>query len=136
MKLSPSKSIFVQPIGYVRRVSVDEDVKDKSLISMIVVKSELEEALDGLEEFSHLFVISWLNKMQGRATWYLKTHPWGRQELPLIGVFATRTPRRPNPIGLTPVKLVKREGNILWVKGLDAFHDTPILDGKPFDHWG
>jgi tRNA-Thr(GGU) m(6)t(6)A37 methyltransferase TsaA len=135
MKLSPSKRICAQPVGYVRRESVDEDVKDKHLISMIVIKNEFEEALDGLEEFSHLLVISWLHKIADTGDWSLKTHPRGRLDLPLTGVFATRSPRRPNPIGLTLVKLVRRERNVLWVEGLDAFHDTPILDIKPFDRW-
>lgn len=135
MKLSPSKRIVAQPIGYVSRASVDEDVKDRNLISMIIIKSELEEALDGLEEFSHLLVIFWFHKLKRSVKWSLKTHPRGRLDLPLTGVFATRSPRRPNPIGLTLVKLVKRERNILWVRGLDAFHDTPILDIKPFDRW-
>ncbi|MCW4052285.1 MAG: tRNA (N6-threonylcarbamoyladenosine(37)-N6)-methyltransferase TrmO [Candidatus Bathyarchaeota archaeon] len=135
MKLSPSKKMHVKPIGYVKRESADEDVKDKSLMSMIVIKKELEEALDGLEEFSHLLVISWLHKIVDTGEYSLKTHPRGRLDLPLTGVFATRSPKRPNPIGLTLVKLVKRERNILWVEGLDAFHDTPVLDVKPFDRW-
>ena len=55
--------------------------------------------------------------------------------MPLIGVFATRSPHRPNPIGLTLVELVKRKRNILTVKGLDAINGTPILDLKPYDSW-
>ncbi|MCW3979977.1 MAG: tRNA (N6-threonylcarbamoyladenosine(37)-N6)-methyltransferase TrmO [Candidatus Bathyarchaeota archaeon] len=133
--MNPSKKIHIQPIGYVKRESADEDVKDKSLISVIVIKMEHEEALDGLEEFSHLLVISWLHKITNTGKCSLKIHPRGRLDLPLTGVFATRSPKRPNPIGLTLVKLVKRERNILWVEGLDAFHDTPILDIKPFDRW-
>ena len=55
--------------------------------------------------------------------------------MPLLGIFATRTMLRPNPIGLTLVELVKAEGNVLTVRGLDAFDGTPVLDIKPFDSW-
>jgi tRNA (Thr-GGU) A37 N-methylase len=55
--------------------------------------------------------------------------------LPLLGVFATRTKLRPNPIGLTLVELMKVEDNVLTVRGLDAFDETPVLDLKPFDFW-
>jgi tRNA-Thr(GGU) m(6)t(6)A37 methyltransferase TsaA len=65
----------------------------------------------------------------------LKVHPRGRMDMPLLGVFATRTNMRPNPIGLTLVELLKVEGKTLTVRGLDAFNGTPILDIKPFDPW-
>ena len=63
-----------------------------------------------------------------------KVHPKGRSDMPLLGVFATRSPDRPNPIGLTLVELLKIEKNILTVHGLDALNGTPILDIKPFDY--
>jgi tRNA (Thr-GGU) A37 N-methylase len=56
-------------------------------------------------------------------------------DMPLLGVFATRTNLRPNPIGLTLVELIKAEGNTLTVRGLDAFDGTPVLDVKPYDFW-
>ncbi|MCW3987052.1 MAG: TrmO family methyltransferase, partial [Candidatus Bathyarchaeota archaeon] len=65
----------------------------------------------------------------------VKTHPRGRIDLPLLGVFATRTPHRPNPIGMTLVELLKVDGNVLTVRNLDAFDGTPVLDIKPFDNW-
>ena len=65
----------------------------------------------------------------------LKVHPRGREDMPFVGAFATRTPYRPNPIGLTIVELLKVEGNVLTVRGLDAIDGTPVLDIKPFDYW-
>jgi tRNA (adenine37-N6)-methyltransferase len=62
----------------------------------------------------------------------LKIHPRGRNEIPKVGVFATRSPYRPNPIGVTVVKFLERRRNILKVKGHDAVNDTPILDIKPY----
>jgi tRNA-Thr(GGU) m(6)t(6)A37 methyltransferase TsaA len=62
----------------------------------------------------------------------LKIHPRGRQELPLLGLFATRTPNRPNPVGKAMVRLLQRRGNILRVEGLDAIDGTPVIDIKPY----
>jgi len=60
----------------------------------------------------------------------LLVHPQGNVANPLRGVFASRSPRRPNPIGLTRVRLIERHGNVLKVRGLDALPDTPIVDIK------
>jgi tRNA-Thr(GGU) m(6)t(6)A37 methyltransferase TsaA len=130
-----SKRIEITPIGYVRRTSSKEDVKDKNLVSKVILRKDLTEALDGVEGFSHLFIIFWMHEISDAEKTPAKVHPRGRPELPLVGMFATRTPNRPNPVGLTLVELVKREKNILWVRGLDAFHGTPIVDIKPYDRW-
>ncbi len=132
--MPPDVGIVVKPIGFVRTGAVGDEVKDKDRISQIIIHDEFAEALDGIEEFSHLFVLFWLNQVSNEEG-LLKIHPRGRKDLPLLGVFATRTMLRPNPIGLTLVKLVKVEGNVLTVRGLDAFDGTPVLDIKPFDYW-
>ena len=61
-----------------------------------------------------------------------RVHPMRRKGLPLVGRFATRTPQRPNPIGLSPVELLAVRGNILRVRGLEALEGTPVLDIKPY----
>ncbi len=127
------KKIEIKPVGFVKRSSPTENVKDKNLVSKIVLKKNLTEALEGIEDFSHLFVVFWLHKAFATEKLVPKVHPWGKTELPVVGVFATRTPNRPNPLGMTLVELVKRERNILWVKGLDAFDGTPVVDIKPYD---
>ncbi len=129
------EKIVLKPIGFVRTEAVGDEVKDKGRISQIVVNSELTEALEGIEDFSHLFVLFWLNEVSSEERKTLKVHPRGREDLPLLGVFATRTKLRPNPIGLTLVELMKVEDNVLTVRGLDAFDETPVLDLKPFDFW-
>ncbi len=128
------QQIVMNPIGYVKTDAVGNEVKDKTRISKITLNSDLVEGLDGLNGFSHVFVLFWLNKVteQPRA---LKFHPRGRMDMPLLGVFAIRTNQRPNPIGLTLVELLKIEGNTLTVRGLDAYDGTPVLDIKPFDSW-
>jgi tRNA-Thr(GGU) m(6)t(6)A37 methyltransferase TsaA len=129
------EKIVLKPIGFVRTEAVGDEVKDKDRISQIVINRELAEALEGIAEFSHLFVLFWLNGVTSKERKTLKVHPRGREDLPLLGVFATRTKLRPNPIGLTLVELMKVEDNVLTVRGLDAFDETPVLDLKPFDRW-
>lgn len=127
--------IFLNPIGQVKTEAVGDEVKDKSRISQIILRDGLVEALDGVEGFSNLFVLFWLNQISRKERTTLKVHPRGRMDMPLLGVFATRTNLRPNPIGLTLVELLKVEGNVLTVRGLDAYDGTPVLDIKPFDFW-
>jgi len=132
-EMSATKKIKIKPIGYVRRASKEEDVKDRNLISRIIIRKDLIEALEGIEDFSHIFVVFWMHQVPKEETKMLKVHPRGRTDLPLLGVFATRTAFRPNPIGLTLVELLERKNNVLVVKGLDALDGTPVLDIKPYN---
>jgi tRNA-Thr(GGU) m(6)t(6)A37 methyltransferase TsaA len=133
--MTSQEKIVLKPIGVVKTEAANAEVKEKDRISQIIVKRELTEALDGITGFSHLFVLFWLNEISSEERKTLKVHPRGRNDMPLLGVFATRTKLRPNPIGLTLVELVKADGNVLTVRGLDAFNETPIVDIKPFDFW-
>jgi tRNA-Thr(GGU) m(6)t(6)A37 methyltransferase TsaA len=133
--MSSQAEIILKPIGVVRTAAVGNEVKDKTRISHIIIHKELAEALNGINEFSHLFVLFWLHKISNEQRKTLKVHPRGRKDMPLLGIFATRTNLRPNPVGLTLVELVKVEDNVLTIRGLDAFDGTPVLDIKPFDPW-
>lgn len=95
----------------------------------IELRKHWTKALNGIEGFSHVIVLFWLDKARKPE---MKIHPKGIQQIPKIGYLATRTPHRANPIGMTVVKLAKRRGNVLWVEGLDAWDGTPILDIKPY----
>jgi len=122
----------VEPIGVVRNEVIEPRGQEwGQVISEIELKEELAPALDGLEEFSHIIVIFWFHRV-APGEFPLKLHPRGRQDLPLLGVLATRHSRRPNPIGLSIVRLLERRGNRLRVRGLDAFDGTPVLDIKPY----
>jgi tRNA-Thr(GGU) m(6)t(6)A37 methyltransferase TsaA len=125
----------LKPIGVVKTTAIGDEVRDKTRTSQLVISKELTTALDGVDGFSHLFVLFWLHKTSAEQRKLLKVHPRRRKDLPLLGIFATRTMTRPNPVGLTLVELVKVEGNVLTVRGLDAFDGTPVLDIKPFDSW-
>jgi tRNA (adenine37-N6)-methyltransferase len=94
---------------------------------VLEVRPELEAGLADIEGFSHLYVL-WLFD---RVTGYDLTATPPSDHRP-HGVFATRSPRRPNPIGLTVVELLHREGNRLHVRGVDMLEGTPILDLKPY----
>ena len=127
--------IVMKPVGHVRTQAVGDEVKDRTRTSEIVIQPEFEAGLDGIADYSHLYVLFWLHEITQEKRQTLKVHPRGREDLPLVGVFAVRTNLRPNPIGLTVVELVRIEGNVLTVRGLDAFNKTPILDIKPYDPW-
>jgi len=103
----------------------------EKVVSEIVVESSLTEALDGLEDFSHIIVVYWMHRVDATGKLPTKVHPRRRQELPLVGLFATRSPQRPNPVGVTTVRLLERRDNILKVEGLDAIDGTPVIDIKP-----
>ena len=89
-----------------------------------------DEAFDGIDEFSHLEIIFQFDKADP-SKMVFHGHPRGNKNWPNVGIFAQRKKDRPNGIGLTIVELVKREGNRIWVKYLDAIDGTPILDIKP-----
>ena len=133
--MSSLSKISLEPVGFVKTVAVGKEVRYKNVVSQIVFREDLTEALERVEEFSHLFVLFWLHEMSDEDRRILKVHPRGRSDMPLLGIFATRTPHRPNPIELTRVKLLNVEGNVVTVQGLDAFDGTPVLDIKPFDNW-
>jgi formylmethanofuran dehydrogenase subunit E len=95
--------------------------------SVIEVLPEFAEGLYRIELLKELDVLFFFDRSDG---YDLHVHPRGDPNIPLTGVFGTRSPRRPSPIGLSRVKLLKRYGDRLKVEGLDAFLDTPILDIK------
>ena len=129
------EDIDLKPIGIVKTTAMGKKVRKKDAISKIVLRNDLTESLTGIDEFSHLFIIFWMHEISVEERRTVKTYPRGRIDLPLLGVFATRTPHRPNPIGMTLVELLKVDRNVLTVRNLDAFNGTPVLDIKPFDNW-
>ncbi len=112
--------IELVPIGHVRYQRED--------ISEIEIDERFVEGLYRLEERSHVLVLFIFHKSDG---YELRVHPRGDPRNPLVGVFASRSPRRPNPVGATVVKLVSVNGNIVTVSGLDAWEGSPVIDIKP-----
>ena len=128
------------PIGVVRTHATEAETKASGKVEgELVIYPEFEEALEGIDGYSHLFVIVYFDRLRAEQIGPLRVKPRGLvrrgftlEELPSLGVFALDSPTRPNPIGLTLVHLLRREKNRLFVQGLDLFNDTPILDIKGY----
>jgi tRNA (adenine37-N6)-methyltransferase len=103
-----------------------------SVQSEIHLGKRYRTGLKGLEDFSHIIVVFYLDRATFKPSEHLLRHPRGQKEQPKIGVFAQRTKYRPNPIGISSVELISVENNVITVKGLDAMNDTPLLDLKPY----
>ena len=122
-----------QPIGFVSSPYKTTQEIPKGLgtkhqaVGILKILPEFEPGMTDIEGFSHLFVIWEFDRSQGFEL--LGTPP--SDDRP-HGVFATRSPRRPNPLGLSVVDLLGREGPLLHVRGLDMLDGTPILDIKPY----
>lgn len=126
-------SYTLHPIGHVENGITELDgVVWEDMESRVVVAPEFAEGLEGIDDFSHVIVLCYLHRRAGEEDRQLRVHPQGREDLPLVGVFATRSPKRPNPIALTVVPLLRREDNVLVVTRLDMADGTPVLDIKPY----
>ncbi len=123
------KTIEMVPIGYVENDYLEpvynEEVYNK--ISKIVLKEEFMDGLYRIEDFEKLYILFYFSKSKGYELIHRR-----RYDGKISGVFASRSPHRPNGIGLTVVELLKVEDKVLHVKGLDAINGTPVLDIKPY----
>jgi tRNA-Thr(GGU) m(6)t(6)A37 methyltransferase TsaA len=145
--------LFLQPVGIVRNTVAEPFLKadengitseehmnnvrrrvheTRSAVSEIVIREDLAELLDGIEDYSHLTVRYWGHKVPTRSRDLTRVHPMGRKDLPRVGIFSTCSPARPNPVLVSTVSLAARRGNILEVTGLDAIDGSPVVDIKPF----
>jgi tRNA-Thr(GGU) m(6)t(6)A37 methyltransferase TsaA len=115
-----AKNVILKPIGYNETDFGEEEIKKQpeATISALIINSKLVSALDGIESYSHLIIVYFMHKVASIKE--LKIHPRRRKDIKKVGVFATRTPSRPNPLGVTVVKLLERHHNIVKVQGLDT----------------
>ncbi len=131
--MRPEQMTTFEPIGHVRSPYTDTAAIPKGqgaqhdVEGLLQIRPELEAGLADIEGFSHLYVIWVFHRSEGAD---LVAHP-PSDDRP-HGVFATRSPQRPNPIGLTVVRLLDRNGARLRVHGIDMLDGTPILDLKPY----
>jgi tRNA-Thr(GGU) m(6)t(6)A37 methyltransferase TsaA len=125
--------VTLHPIGFVRSRLRDLRYRDTSgERASIHVLETYAAALVGLDGFSHALVLTWLDRVTEEQRGTLAEHPGGDHSLPEVGVLALRTHHRPNPIGVTVVRVVGVDGTRLDVIGLDAVDGTPVLDIKPY----
>src|SRR3989344_8283948 len=103
--------IIIKPIGYARSKTKHHKYGGfRNAVSEIVLNKKLSSGLDNLREYSHIVVVYWMNKVNEYS---LKHRPQGNPDVPVVGIFACRCPRRPNPIAISTVKLVGIQGNII-----------------------
>ena len=120
-------------IGIVRsEVTKGRDVGWGEVISRIEIAEEYTAGLQGLDGFSHVVVIYWMHEANFDPARHLIRRPRDCADMPLLGIFAQRARHRPNRIGVTAVRLLSVDSNVLTVKGLDAINGTPVLDLKPY----
>ena len=123
----------MRPIGWVRsrlkeRHQAPHQGRPAGVEADLVMEEGVIQGLDGIQAGDKLFVLCWFHKADREI---LKVHPRGNPAVPKRGVFATRSPDRPNPIGLCLVDVLSIEGRTLKVRGLDAVDGTPVVDLKP-----
>lgn len=123
------EKIEFTPIGYVENDYLEPEYKEEvyEKVSKIVLREDLVDGLYRVEELEKLYILFYFSKSEGYKLIHRR-----RYDGEISGVFASRSPFRPNGIGLTIVDLLKVEGNVLHVKGLDAINGTPVLDIKPY----
>lgn len=123
-------TISYRPIGYVENAFAEPAAGERirAAESRIVLDPALAAGLQGFEVGQQIMIVFHCHRSEG---YELTQHPQGDRSRPRRGVFALRSPRRPNPIGITVVELIALEGNVLRVRGLDAINGTPVLDIKP-----
>lgn len=136
------RSMELKPVGVVRTPLSNDEVRQswhEGTNAEIEIFGDYAQALEGIEDFSHLVVLFYLHETTAAQRKTLQARPkrfvrYGLklEDLPLVGVFCLDSPHRPNPLGLTIVRLLSRQGNTLTVGGLDAFNNTPVLDIKPY----
>ena len=127
------RSYIVRPIGVVRsplrdRESAPRQGSEGAPTAVLELTPSVVEGLDGVEAGLELVVLTWLHEAHRDV---LRVHPRGDESNPLTGVFATRSPDRPNPIGLHRVTVLGVAGSALTVAPLEAIDGTPVLDLKP-----
>ena len=133
--LKSTYEFAAKALGVVEEGIAEDGEKRKGryeTLSRIRVFDEYADGLSGIPEYSHLIVIWQMHRAEEVK---LRVKPRGGVDMPEVGIFATRFPPRPNPIGVSVVKLLTVKSNLLRVKGLDAWTGTPILDIKPYDYY-
>jgi len=125
-----SSVVTFKAIGYVQNAFLEPAAPEKirEAESQIFLNPDLVEGLHGLQPGTQLAVIFYFHRSED---YELRQHPRGDQSRPKRGVFSLRSPKRPNPIGMTVVDLIEIKNNVLLVRGLDAINGTPVLDLKP-----
>ena len=126
-------NIVMRPVGIVKNeVNSKKDISWGLDISTITLLEEYHGGLKGLEDFSHVIILYYLDKAEYCKDKHLQRRPQNREDMPLVGIFSQRGKDRPNTIGMTSVEIVNIYDNSITVRGLDAIDGTLVLDIKPY----
>jgi len=127
-------TIAVEPIGFVTsdRDEAIDDAWDSVTSSITLVPPYTEDALRGLEAFSHIEVVFVFDRVDPESVTTGARHPRGNPDWPEVGIFAQRAKDRPNRIGVSVCAIDRIDGTTIQVRGLDAIEGTPVLDIKPY----
>jgi len=125
-------AVCFEPIGEVRCHAPSNGDPWGEVISKLHVAEGVVPGLRGIDQFSHLLVLFWMHYAAYIPAQDLARRPGGREDMPMLGIFAQRASSRPNAVGVSVVRLLSREGAVLCVQGLDALDGSPILDIKPY----
>jgi formylmethanofuran dehydrogenase subunit E len=127
-----TRTYTLRPIGlihspYLTPSDAPSQGKNSDFLCYIEIFEDYKTGLRDIEGFSHLIILYWMHlskhfDLLAQTPWDTKKH----------GLFSTRSPHRPNPIGLSVVRFIKKNDNILTIKGIDAIDNTPVLDIKPY----
>jgi tRNA-Thr(GGU) m(6)t(6)A37 methyltransferase TsaA len=127
------EEIKLKPIGFVSSPIIERmDENWGEIKSKIILNPEYAGALTGLDGFSHAIIVTYLHQAQYEKEKHLQRRPRNLETMPKVGILSQRAKNRPNPIGITAVKIIDVGDDYLEVKGLDAINGTPILDIKPY----
>lgn len=127
------KTLKLRPIGTVRCEERDVRRADwEGVRSQLVLRDELAPMLEGLSDYSHVIVVGWLHRIPDALRERTQAYPAGDDRLPIQGALALRGGARPNPLSVTACRLLRVEGAVLDVEGLDLIDGTPVLDVKPY----
>jgi tRNA (adenine37-N6)-methyltransferase len=128
-----SEPIMLKPIGIVESPVKDPvDENWGTVISRVILRPEYASGLLGLSDFSHVIVVTYLHKASFDPARHLQRRPRGLENMPRVGILSQRAKDRPNPLGVTAVKLLAVGENHVTVQGLDAIDGTPVIDIKPY----
>ena len=129
-EMKQNGEITIKPLG-VAKNNVNKPMLPgwKDIITEIEINENYSKGLDGIEDYSHVIVVYWMDK---EKECHLRHHPQSREDIPFVGIFACRCPQRPNRIAMSTVELLERKGNVIKVRGLDIVNGAPIIDLKPY----
>lgn len=129
----PSATLEVRPVGFIRSAFKEKVEAPRqgpgAGEATLLVAPEFTQALEGLDGFDRLWLVFWFHLVEGPPRSWMVLPPRSSKKR---GVFATRSPHRPNPIGLTAARLLRRQGCTLFLADVDLVDDTPVLDVKPY----